>query len=130
MADKIIWNSFDLGSETLVQSVSMVANYDLKYTVKMPEKWQKDTVTALINSENNSTAFYEWKDDELGDELFEIKVFDVASWDKGQNKGNYTIIYKDNKYAYTFVNCNSKSEYELSDEEIKTAFSVLNELVI
>ncbi|MEE3497568.1 MAG: VCBS repeat-containing protein [Ruminococcus bromii] len=130
VADKIIWNSFDLGSETLVQSVSMVANYDLKYTVKMPEKWQKDTVTALINSENNSTAFYEWKDDELGDELFEIKVFDVASWDKGQNKGNYTIIYKDNKYAYTFVNCNSKSEYELSDEEIKTAFSVLNELII
>ncbi|HCB96072.1 MAG TPA: hypothetical protein DEP65_11010, partial [Ruminococcus sp.] len=59
-----------------------------------------------------------------------IKVFDVASWDKGQNKGNYTIIYKDNKYAYTFVNCNSKSEYELSDEEIKTAFSVLNELII
>ncbi len=129
-ADKIIWNKFNATDETLAPEIYMTANYTYKYTVRMPENWLANTVTAVINEDDTVTTFYEWSDDSLGDKLFEIRAFDVSEWDKGQQSDDYTLIYKDNKYAYTFINNNSQSEYAMTDDQIKTAFSVLNEIAV
>lgn len=130
VADKITWNTFDVQNESLAQKSNMIANYSLGYTIKMPDKWLNNTVTAIYNSSDNSTLFYEWKDNSLGTELFEIKVFDVAEWDKGKYTDKYTLIYKDNRYAYTFKNITKDNKYSMTDDEIKTAFSVLNALAV
>ena len=82
----------------------------------------------VIDSANSLITFYDCNKESLGDRLFEIKVFDAAQWDKGQNNDDYTLIYKDNRYAYTFNNYNSSGEHSLTDDEIKTAFSVLTEV--
>ncbi len=127
---KITWNTLDANTEKLVPKVSMIADYSLKYTIKMPDSWLEDTVTAISDPEENTTVFYEWVDDDFGEKLFEIRAFDVSVWDKGKNNDKYTLIYKDNRYAYTFINYDSKSDYAMTNDEIKTAFSVLNEIVV
>ncbi len=130
VADKITWNTFLMQNESTEVKCSMIANYNFGYTIKMPENWLSDTVTALYSTQDNSTVFYEWKKTTLGSKLFEIKVFDVEDWDKGKNTDEYTLIYKDNRYAYTFINLNTDSQYSLTDDEIKTAFSILTETVV
>lgn len=127
---KITWNNFDDNGEKLIAKVSMIADQSLKYTIKMPESWLDNTVTAVCLPNENTTEFYEWSDDSLGEKLFEIKMFDVADWDMGKSNDKYTLIYKDNKYAYTFINSNSDSDYAMTDDEIKTAFSLLDEIVV
>lgn len=127
---KITWNNFDDNGEKLIAKVSMIADRSLKYTIKMPESWLDNTVTAVCLPNENTTEFYEWSDDSLGEKLFEIKMFDVADWDMGKSNDKYTLIYKDNKYAYTFINSNSDSDYAMTDDEIKTAFSLLDEIVV
>lgn len=126
---KITWNTFDENGEKLVPNVNMIADQSLKYTIKMPESWLGNTVTAVCVPDNNTTEFYEW-DGDFGDKLFEIKMFDVSEWDMGKSNDEYTLIYKDNKYAYTFINSDSDSNYAMTDDEIKTAFSLLDEIVV
>lgn len=130
VADKITWNTFSVQNEKLAPKINMIANYNFSYTIKMPDSWLDNTVTAIYNSEENSTLFYEWNKNTLGDKLFEIKVFDVTQWDQGKDSDEYTLIYKDNKYAYTFNNSNINSKYSMTDDEIKTAFSVLTALAV
>ncbi len=128
-ADKIIWNKYNISGETLAPTVYMTVNYTYKYTIKMPEAWVANTVTAITDDSKAQMTFYEWSDDVVGEKLFEIMVFDASEWDKGLND-DYTLIYKDNNYAYTFINSNPNSEYAMTDDQIKTAFSVLDEIVI
>lgn len=130
VADRITWNTLFVQNEKLVTKSNMVANYNFGYAIKMKDSWLNNTVTALYNSEENSTVFYEWNKNSLGDKLFEIKVFDVNEWDKGKNSDKYTLIYKDNKYAYTFINIKKDSNYSMTDDEIKTAFSLLTALAV
>ena len=110
--------------------INLAANYNFGYTIKMKDNWLNNTVTALYDSEENTTVFYEWNKNSLGDKLFEIRVFEVNEWDKGKNSDEYTLIYKDNKYAYTFINIKTDSNYSMTDEEIKTAFSLLTALAV
>ena len=58
--------------------------------------------------------------------VFEIRVFKVTDWDKGVGSDKYTLIYKDNRYAYTFINHSPESELAMENDEIKTAFSLLD----
>ncbi len=103
---------------------------DSGYTVKMPEKWLDGTVTAIVSEENGTTAFYEWNNKALGAKLFEIKVFDAAEWDKGRDNDDYILIYKDNRYAYTFTVSDSDSGLSLTDDEIKRSFAILKETAV
>ena len=96
----------------------------------MPDKWLGDKVTAIHNTDENTTSVYEWKKSELGEKLFDIRVFDVSEWEKGKNNDEYTLIYKDNKFAYTFKNTDTENQLALTDDEIKTAFSILTETAI
>ena len=130
VADKIIWNVLSTGNESVAPKSNVIANYSFNYTIKMPDKWLKDNVTAIHSTEDNTTAVYEWKNNKLGDKLFDIRVFETSEWEKGKNNDEYTLIYKDNKYAYTFRNTDTKSQLSLTDDEIKTAFSILTETVI
>lgn len=127
IADKITWNSFSAENESFVPECSMIANYSFGFTIKMPDSWLENTVTAINSTKDNSTAFYEWKKSALGDRLFEIKVFDTAEWEKGRDNDDYTLIYKDNRYAYAFINSDTDSQYALSDDEIKKSFAILTE---
>ena len=71
--------------------------------------------------------FFAWQGKKLGSELFEIRSFDAAAWDQGKDNDGYTVIYRDNRYAYAFRNETvADSPFYLTDNEIKTAFSVLN----
>lgn len=127
VADKITWNSFSAQDESFLPKCSMVANYNFGFTVKIPDSWLADSVTAINSTKDNSTAFYEWKKSDLGNKLFEIKVFDTAEWEKGRDNDDYTLIYKDNRYAYAFINSDTDSQYAMTDDEIKKSFAVLTQ---
>lgn len=130
VADKITWNNLVTDNESVTQKLNVIANYSFDYTIKMPDKWLDDKVTAIHNTEENTTSVYEWKKNILGEKLFDVRVFESSEWEKGKNNDEYTLIYKDNKYAYTFKNTNTTSQLALTDDEIKTAFSVLKETVV
>lgn len=125
--DKIIWNSFDAVAENLVPETSVIANYAYGYTIKMQKKWKLDSVTAIMRNDSGETDFYDWNGEGLGDKLFTVRAFDASEWDQGKNNEEYNLIYKDNKYAYTFINYKTESENSLTDNEIKTAFSILGD---
>lgn len=127
IADKLVWNNFSIQNEALSAKVNLIANYNQGYTLKMPDKWLSNTVTAIIDSNENTMTVYEWNKNKLGNKLVEIKVFNTTDWDSGKNNDEHTLIYKDNINAYTFINANTKSQYSLTDDEIKTAFSILNQ---
>lgn len=126
IADKLIWYNFDPEDESLVKKSVMTANFGLNYTIKIPEVWQSGSYTALIDSSDNAMIFYEWTDNELGQELFRIKAFDISQWDLGKENDDYSLIYRDTKYAYSFKNTSGTSALSVSDDKIKTSFSVLD----
>jgi hypothetical protein len=123
IADKITWCAFDSKSEALVPKSIVAKHYKYNFSVKKPNRWQDGSYTAIIT--DNSMILYEWLQTNLGEELFEIKVFDIAAWDQGKVDG-YTLIYRDNRYAYAFSNPPGNSPMKLSNDEIKTAFSADN----
>ena len=127
VADKITWNSFSAEDESFVPECSMAANYNFGFTIKLPDSRPADSVTAINSTQDNTTAFYEWKKSALGNKLFEIKVFDTAEWEKGRDNDDYTLIYKDNRYAYAFINSDTDSQLAMTDDEIKRSFAVLSE---
>ena len=85
------------------------------------DKWSENKVTAITDLESETTSFYAWNGTKLDTELFEIKVFPVSESD------DFTLITKDDKYAYTFNNINPDTQISLSDDEIKTGFSTLDQ---
>ena len=123
IADKISWCAFNIKTETLAIKNIVAKHYKCNFSVKKPDRWQEGTYTAVIT--DNSMKLYEWLQTNLGEELFEIKVFDVAAWDQGKVDG-YTLIYRDNHYAYAFSNPRGQSPMKLTNDEIKTAFSADN----
>ena len=122
---EVVWNDFDVQSEELVPVLHTVANYSYSYFIKIPEIWQENSFTALSDESGALTRFGEWNQDGTVTNLFDVMVFKITDWDQGKGTENYTLIYKDNRYAYSFVNYNPESFLALSDNEIKTAFSLL-----
>ena len=126
VADKISWCSFVPQNESLAVKSVAAENRKCGFSVKQPAKWTDGSYTAV--NTDNSMKLYEWKNNALGEELFEIRAFDVAAWDKGKIDG-YTLIYRDNRYAYAFTNPQGQSPMKLTNDEIKTAFSVTDNRV-
>ena len=125
ITDKVTRNTFSPAGETLNRKNDYAINFDYGFLVKVPATWQSGTYTAAV--ENTSMKFFAWQDKKLGSELFEIRSFDAAAWDQGKDNDGYTVIYRDNRYAYAFRNETvADSPFYLTDNEIKTAFSVLN----
>ena len=125
ITDKVTRNTFSPAGETLNRKNDYAINFDYGFLVKIPATWQSGTYTAAV--ENTSMKFYAWQDKKLGSELFEIRSFDASAWDQGKDNDGYTVIYRDNRYAYAFRNETvADSPFYLTDNEIKTAFSVLN----
>lgn len=129
-ADQIVWNTFSVKTETLAPQKRTAANYNYNYTIKVPENWKAGTFTAFLNESGNTMSFCEWKNGATGQNLFDIRVFKVEDWDQGKDVDEYNLIYKDNLYAYTYLNYNAESELAIDDNEIKTAFSLLNEIAM
>ena len=125
-ADQVIWNNFSIEKEALVPAQRTVANYNYSYTIKLPESWETGAFTALLNENCDEMRFCEWNNKTAGETVFEIRVFKVTDWDKGVGSDKYTLIYKDNRYAYTFINHSPESELAMENDEIKTAFSLLD----
>ena len=126
-ADQVVWNNFSLEQEQLVAVQRTVANYNYAYTIKIPDTWEQGSFTALLNESGDEMRFCEWADKQAGKTVFEIRVFKVADWDKGVGSDRYTLIYKDNRYAYTFINQSTESVLAMENDQIKTAFSLLNQ---
>lgn len=126
VADKLTWYNFSAENESLVLKTSAAANFKLSYSVRIPETWEDDSFTATLGSADNTMTFYEWQGDRLGKELFRIKAFPVAQWDLGKENEGYSLIYRDAKYAFSFRNAEPDSPLALSDDKIKTSFSVLD----
>ena len=125
-ADKIIWNSFDAPKEALVAKQAVIINYDYMFMMNYADKWSENKVTAITDLESETTSFYAWNGTKLDTELFEIKVFPISKWESGKSD-DFTLITKDDKYAYTFNNINPDTQISLSDDEIKTGFSTLDQ---
>ena len=124
-ADQIIWNTFSVQKEELVPVQRTAANYNYSFTVKIPETWLAGTFTVLLNESGDLLRFCEWNKSGVGEKLFDIKVFKVAEWDQGKGIDGYTLIYKDNRSAFAFVNYAPESALAVTDDSIKTAFSQL-----
>lgn len=129
-ADLVTWNSFDYNTEHLNPKRTVVANYHYNFTMTLNEDWKTGSYTALNNKDGDVMTFYSIKKGKLDTKLFEIRVFDVTDWDRAKGGEGYTLIYRDPRYAYTFINYDSKSDFAQTDDEIKTAFSVLSEVAV
>ena len=66
------------------------------------DKWSENKVTAITDLKSETTSFYAWNGTKLDTELFEIKVFPISEWESGKSD-DFTLITKDDKYAYTFI---------------------------
>lgn len=132
VADKVRWNAFYPENEMLTFYEDAVVNLEYGYAFKMPDNWIDNSVTARLNSEEATMTFYVWNDKKkkLDDELFCIKAFDINEWDLGENGSGYTLISKNERYAYAFSDVNKDNEFSLGDDEIKTAFASLPDNVI
>lgn len=122
VADRITWNSFDPKSEKLVKALEVTAGVDYSFYFKIPDKWGRNSVTAVVDSKKANIKFYEWLSDKQGELLFEIKSFPLDDWEAGKETDRYTSISKNDKYAFAFKNTNADSPAALSDDEIKTGF--------
>ena len=125
-ADQVLWNNFSVEQEALLPAQRTVANDNYNYTIRIPDTWQAGSFTALLNKDGNEMRFCEWSKSGAGRQLFDVKVFKVTDWDKGNGVDNYVLINKDNRYAYAFSNSRSDSPLAMDDDEIKTAFSLLS----
>jgi len=112
--------------EALVAKQAVIINYDYMFMMNYADKWSENKVTAITDLESETTSFYAWNGTKLDTELFEIKVFPVSEWESGKSD-DFTLITKDDKYAYTFNNINPDTQISLSDDEIKTGFSTLDQ---
>ncbi len=100
-------------------------NYDYMFMMNYARLVDAETSdTAITDLESETTSFYAWNGTKLDTELFEIKMFPVSEWESGKSD-DFTLITKDDKYAYTFNNINPDAQISLSDDEIKTGFSTL-----
>ena len=129
-ADLVTWNSFDTNTEHLEPKRTVAANYHFNYTIKLDPDWKTGSFTALNNEDGDVMTFYSIKKGKLDTKLFEIRVFDITDWDRAKGREDYTLIYRDPRYAYTFINHDRTGELSQTDDEIKTAFSVLNEVAV
>lgn len=125
VADKITWCSFNPQTENLDVKSAVAANYKCGFSIKKSDKWTDGYYTA-VNTDSSMTL-YQWQSNAFGEELFEVRAFNVTLWDQGKIDDSYTLIYRDNRYAYAFTNPQGQSPLKLSDDEIKTAFAVLNQ---
>ncbi len=124
-AYRIEWFSFSEEKEAAQTKLVMIASHDLDFAFRIPNNWNTDSVSAKYETNNESLAFYEWNKDNYGEKLFDIQAFSSAVWDMGKND-DYTLITKSDNVAYAFKKYSTESSLMLSDEEIKTAFTVLN----
>ena len=125
-ADKMTRHTFDAANEALVRENDFALNSAYNFCVKIPNDWEADTFTARLDG--NAMRFFEWNDKSLGTPIFEIRAFDSAKWEQGKETDGYTLIYRDNRYAYALKNnTDSDSQFELTDDEIKTSFSLLGD---
>ena len=126
-ADRVTRCSFNTKDESLKKQSDYVVNFDYAFSIRIPEGWKAGTYTAVFDG--RLTTFYSWEHGARGDLLFEIRAFDVTDWDKGKDTDGYTLIYRDNRTAYTLRNnTDSDSQFALTDNEIKTSFSVFSEI--
>ncbi len=124
-AQQVVWNDFDVQTNELVPVLYTVANYNFAFIVKIPDLWLENEFTAMTDESGALTTFGAWNHDATVTKLFDMMVFKVSDWDQGKDNDGYTLIYKDNRYAYAFINYHPDSALALSDDEIKTAFSLL-----
>ena len=124
-ADELIWNRFDVRTASLVPVTRTAANYSYGYTVRLPESWVEGSFTVLLNENDSQMSFCEWNGDSPGVRLFDVTVFKSSDWEQGKDTDGYSLIYKDNRFAFAFVNHHPDSAMALGDNEIKTAFSLL-----
>ena len=124
-ADELIWNRFDVRTASLVPVTRTAANYSYGYTVRLPESWVEGSFTVLLNENDSQMSFCEWNGDSPGVRLFDVTVFKSSDWEQGKDTDGYSLIYKDNRFAFAFVNHHPDSAMALGDDEIKTAFSLL-----
>ncbi len=125
-ATQVMWNKFSAQKEQLLPAQRTAANFSYNYTINIPETWQAESFTALMDKGGALMSFREWKNNSEGKKIFDIVVFKAADWEQGKSNEKYTLIYKDNRYAYTFFNYEPESSLALSDDAIKTAFSLLS----
>ena len=125
-ADLVTRNTFDASNETLERQNDYALNPAYNFCVKIPESWESGTFTAQL--EDNAMRFFEWTGKSLGTPIFEIRAFDTAKWEQGKETDGYTLIYRDNRHAYALKNSTDRdSRYSLTDDEIKTSFSLLGD---
>ena len=125
VADKVSWNTFNQQSEILEHLSDQIINNDSSYCFTVPEDWIDGTYTVRTDSEKQSMTFFEWYDNKLGEKLFEIRAFKLDQWDIGEDSDAYTLIYKTDSTAYAFADVNEETTLPVSEDEIKTAFSLI-----
>ena len=125
-ADLVTRHTFNAANEELVRENDYALNPAYNFCVKIPESWEAETFTAQL--EDNAMRFFEWTGKTLGSPIFEIRAFEAAKWEQGKETDGYTLIYRDNRYAYALKNSTDQdSRYSLTDDEIKTSFSLLGD---
>lgn len=125
VADKISWNSFYQQSEILNHLSDQIPDYQNGYSFTVPENWADGTYTVRLDSEKRAMSFFEWDSDNLGQKVFEIRAFKLEQWDVGEDSDAYTLIYKNESTAYAFADVNEETSLSISEDDIKTAFSLM-----
>lgn len=129
-ADLVTWNAFNSNAEKLNPKKNVAANYAYNYSIRIPEEWRAGSYTALNSEDKKTMTFYSVEKNKLKDKLFEVRVFDINDWDQAKSGEDYILIYRDVRYAYTFINYETDGSFSQDNDQIKTAFAVLSEIAV
>lgn len=129
-ADMVTWNAFNTNAEKLVPKKNVAANYAYNYSIRIPDQWKAGSFTALNSEDSKTMTFFSVDKNKLKNKLFEVRVFDIADWDQAKSGEDYILIYRDVRYAYTFINYETDGSFAQTNDQIKTAFAVLSEVAV
>lgn len=130
VATQICWSQYIIESNSFLANQTVVINNTYGYSLTMPDSWL-GKVTARIDNTAGTLTFYEWvlkKNSYVkGDILLTVKVFDAKSFMEENTDDGYVLVAKNNSYAYTYKQSDTKNPLVLDEKTIQGMFVILNQ---
>ncbi len=126
VATKVTWNEYDSAADALAANLSMIVNYNAGYYFQLSES-RADTVSAKINSGDNSMTIYSWYDGKIQEELFTIKVYSSEDWSTTGKSDGFSLLKQEGARAYCYKFAETESSQQFTDDEIQKSFILFSE---
>lgn len=126
VATSVTWNEFDTNTNTLVESLHMIVNYNSSYYFTLSKDYLENT-SARINVSDNSMTISQWNGTNLENELLTIKVFDSDDWTTTGKSQGFTLIKQEGSKVYCYKIINNTSPYKFTDDDVQKSFILFSD---